>query len=127
MSNVYCSNCGSKHMLGVKFCSSCGNQMSSMAQRATVQNNTLRKPQRSVDYDDEGIPTTFVRPQKLSYEIEKSKNKYSVSEIISVPPTQERIQTNLDPNFKIPTKEEYLKQSMNECRSMRTPNDIDET
>ena len=128
MSNVYCSNCGSKHLLGAKFCSSCGNPMASIAQRATVQSNTLRSPKRpQADYDEDGIPTTFIRPAKLSYEIEKSKNKYSVSEIISVPPSQDRISTQLDPNFKIPTQEEYLRQSMNECRSMRTPKDIDET
>lgn len=128
MSNIYCSNCGSKHLLGAKFCSSCGSPMSSIAQRATVQNSFVKAPQRSViDRDEDGIPTTFVKPQKLSYEIEKSKNKFSVSEIISVPPSQERINTQIDPNYKIPSKEEYLRQSMNECRSMKTPKDIDET
>ena len=52
---------------------------------------------------------------------------YSVSEIISVPPSQDRIRADIDPNFRTPTKEEYLKQSLNECRSMRVPKDIDET
>lgn len=124
MSNVYCSNCGTKHMLGAKFCSSCGTPMTSLAQRAAPQQT--RTIQRN-DYDEDGIPTTFIKPQKLVYEIEKSKNKFSVSEIISVPPSEDRIRTDIDPNFRIPTKEEYLRQSMSECKSMRTPKDIDET
>lgn len=124
MSNVYCSNCGTKHILGAKFCSSCGTPMTSLAQRAAPQQT--RTIQRN-DYDEDGIPTTFIKPQKLVYEIEKSKNKFSVSEIISVPPSEDRIRTDIDPNFRIPTKEEYLRQSMSECKSMRTPKDIDET
>lgn len=124
MSNVYCSNCGTKHMLGAKFCSACGSPMSSLAQRVAPQ---MTRPSVKNDYDEDGIPTTFVRPQKLAYEIEKSKNKFSVSEIISVPPSEDRIRTDIDPNFRIPTKEEFLKQSMSECRSMRVPKDIDET
>jgi hypothetical protein len=111
-------------MLGAKFCSSCGTPMTSLAQRAAPQHT--RTIQRN-DYDEDGIPTTFIKPQKLVYEIEKSKNKFSVSEIISVPPSEDRIRTDIDPNFRIPTKEEYLRQSMSECKSMRTPKDIDET
>jgi len=124
MNNVYCSNCGTKHLLGAKFCSACGNQMSSLAQKITPQ---INRPVSRNDYDEDGLPTTFVRPKALSYEIEKSKNKFSVSEIISVPPSEDRIRIDVDPNYRIPSKEEYLKQSMSECRSMKTPKDIDET
>lgn len=127
MSNIYCSACGTKHMLGAKFCTACGNAMSATAQRQSIPSIRQQKQSVMPDYDEDGIPTTFVRPQKLSYEIEKTKNKYSVSEIISVPPSNERIQTQVDPNYKVPSKEEYLRQSINECRSMKTPKDIDET
>ncbi len=69
----------------------------------------------------------FVKPNTLSYEIEKSKSKYSVSEIISVLPSSERMNYNLNSDFKIPSREEYLKQSLSECRPSRNPKDIDET
>jgi len=127
MSNIYCTNCGTKNVLGAKFCFNCGVQIGAQA----LMNNRSRFQQapskKNVEYDEEGIPTTFIKPQKLSYEIEKSKNKFSVSEILSVPPSPDHVMPKGDPNMRIPSKEEFLKQSLSECRSTRNPQDIDET
>ena len=127
MSNIYCTGCGTKNVLGSKFCFNCGNQIGSTA---LMSNKTQSKPtlsKRNIEYDEDGIPTTFVKPQKLNYEIEKSKNRFSVSEILSVPPSPDHVMPKGDPNIRIPSKEEFLKQSLSECRSTRNPQDIDET
>jgi hypothetical protein len=126
MGNIYCTSCGTKNNLGAKFCFNCGNQIGASALHSNQQQ--IKKPLvRSSEYDEDGLPTTFVKPNRLSYEIEKSKSKYSVSEIISVPPSSERMNYNLNSDFKIPSREEYLKQSLSECRPSRNPKDIDET
>jgi len=82
--------------------------------------------ERASEVDEDGIPTTFRKPAKFEYEIQKSKNKFSVAEILSVPPSQDRIKQEIDPNFKIPELKDYLKQSLRECSSSRTPKDVDE-
>lgn len=127
MSNIYCTSCGTKNVLGAKFCFNCGNQIGSQALMNNSKMIRQAPSKRNVEYDEEGIPTTFVKPQKLNYEIEKSKNRFSVSEILSVPPSPDHIMPKGDPNIKIPSKEEFLKQSLSECRSTRNPQDIDET
>lgn len=126
MGNIYCTSCGTKNNLGAKFCFNCGNQIGAAALSHNQQQ--IRKPTtRLAEYDEDGIPTTFIKPSSLSYEIEKSKSKYSVSEIISVPPSTDRFNSNVSSDFKIPSREEYLKQSLSECRPSRNPKDIDET
>lgn len=125
MSNIYCSQCGTKHVLGAKFCMSCGNAL------AGGVNNTPQRlqPRQAVvqsDYDEDGIPTTFRKPARLSYEVEKGgKNKFSVNEIISQPPSNDKFER---PTVKAPTmtKEEYLSQSLKECSSAREFKEINE-
>lgn len=131
MSAIYCSSCGSKHQLGAKFCSSCGsklagfNNMVSSPQPVITRNVTARS--NNLNVDEEGIPTSVVIPRRLEYEIEKSnKNKFSVSEVLSVPPSYDKRNDTLPSDYKIPSKEEYLKQSMRECGSSKFT-DIDET
>lgn len=129
MSNIYCSQCGSKHIVGSKFCSSCGSKLSGFSNIETPKKILSQPIIRKADLDEEGIPTSFVKPAKLAYEIEKyhSNQKYSVSEVLSIPPSNDRITQSLPSDFKVPTKEEYLKMSLKECSSTRTPSDIDET
>jgi hypothetical protein len=83
--------------------------------------------ERASELDEDGIPKTFRKPAKLEYEIEKSKNKFSVSEVLSIPPSQERIKTDVNPNFKIPELKDYLRESLRECSSSRLPKDVDES
>ncbi len=68
---MYCSECGFKNGVGAKFCSSCGNGLVSL-----IQKNQPRKsaptPLRA-DVDEDGLPTTVVKPRKLEYEIERSE------------------------------------------------------
>lgn len=135
MSNIYCSNCGTKHILGSKFCTSCGNSLGSFSninkpvlkQNANAPRNISNTPSREVDED--GIPTVFVKPSKLSYEIEKSAgNKYSAKDLFNSPPIDpsERISSSRNSNYRKLTKEELLSQSLKECSSRQTQ-DIDES
>jgi hypothetical protein len=129
MSNIYCSQCGSKHVVGSKFCSSCGSKLGGFNNFETPQRVAAQPVIRKPDLDEEGIPTSFVKPARLAYEIEKyhANQKFSVSEVLSSPPSNDRITQSLPSDFKVPTKEEYLKMSLKECSSTRTPSDIDET
>lgn len=127
MSNIYCTSCGTKNVLGAKFCFNCGNQIGSQALMNNSKMIRQAPSKRNVEYDEEGIPTTFVKPQKLNYEIEKTNNKFSVSQILSVPPSPDHVMPKGDPNITIPSKEEFLRQSLLECKSTRNPKDIDET
>lgn len=135
MSNIYCSNCGTKHILGSKFCTSCGNSLGSFSninkpvlkQNANAPRNISNTPSREVDED--GIPTVFVKPSRLSYEIEKPVgNKYSAKDLFNSPPVDpsERISSRGNLNYKKLTKEELLSQSLKECSSRQTQ-DIDES
>jgi hypothetical protein len=133
MSNIYCSNCGTKHVLGSKFCNSCGNSLSSLSNvnkqvlQQSLSRNISNASSREVDED--GIPTTFVKPSKLSYEIEKpASNKYSAKDLFNSAPTDpsERISSRGNLNYKRLTKEEFLSQSLKECSSRKTQ-DIDES
>ena len=38
MSSIYCSQCGSKHQAGAKFCSSCGNALSALSSQVNQVN-----------------------------------------------------------------------------------------
>ena len=134
MSNIYCSNCGTKHVLGSKFCTNCGNSLGGFAninkpsiQQQIISRNTSRN--RSSDVDEDGIPTTFVKPSKLHYEIEKPAiNKYSGKELFTSSPVDpsERIPIKTNNNYKKLSKEEFLAQSLKECSS-RPIQDIDES
>ena len=129
MSNIYCSQCGSKHVAGSKFCSSCGSKIAGFGNVETSQRVMTSVVARKLDLDEDGIPTTFVKPSKLSYEIQKyhSNQKYSVSEVLDSPPSNDRITQSLPSDFKVPSKEEYLKMSLKECGSTRSASEIDET
>ena len=129
MSNIYCSQCGSKHVVGSKFCSSCGLKLAGFNNIQTPQRTIVQPVVKKAELDEEGIPTTFVKPTRLAYDIERyhANQKYSVSEVLSSPPSNDRITQSLPSDFKVPTKEEYLKMSLKECSSTRTPSDIDET
>jgi hypothetical protein len=132
MSNIYCSNCGTKHILGCKFCSNCGNSLGGFnnpqINKAQVSPRLNQKPQER-ELDEDGIPTTFVKPSRLSYEIERpNKNKYSGKELFESPPVDhnERQPPRILTNYKQLTKEELLAESLRECSS-RPMKDIDES
>ena len=134
MSNIYCSNCGTKHALGSKFCTNCGFSLGGFAnvskpnlQNSLQSRSTSRK--QNTEVDEDGIPTVFVRPSKLSYEIEKpAGNKYLGKDLFNAPPVDpsERINSRPNSNYKKLTKEEFLSQSLKECSS-RPIQDIDES
>jgi hypothetical protein len=134
MSNIYCSNCGTKHILGSKFCTSCGNSLGGFnnVNKPTLQSqiqarNTSR--QQNSEVDEDGLPTTFVRPSKLSYEIEKPVgNKYTGKDLFTAPPVDpsERVMSRPNFNYRKLSKEEFLSQSLKECSS-RPIQDIDES
>jgi type IV secretory pathway ATPase VirB11/archaellum biosynthesis ATPase len=135
MSNIYCSNCGSKHVLGSKFCTNCGNSLGSFSNiNKPVLKQTINTPRNisntaSREVDEDGIPTTFVKPSRISYEIEKpAGNKYSAKDLFNSSPVDpsERMTSRLNSNYKRLTKEELLSQSLKECSS-RQLQDIDES
>lgn len=134
MSNIYCSNCGSKHNVGSKFCTNCGNSLGGFvnAIKPTSQNQiqarNISRAQTS-EVDEDGLPTTFVRPSKLSYEIEKpAGNRYTGKDLFTAPPVDpsERIMSRPNSNYRRLSKEEFLSQSLKECSS-RPIQDIDES
>lgn len=134
MSNIYCSNCGTKHILGSKFCTSCGNSLGGFnnINKPTLQNPIQKRNisrAQNTELDEDGIPTVFVRPSKLSYQIEKSaNNKYSGKDLFTAPqvdPT-ERIGSRTNSNYKKLSQQEFLAQSLKECGS-RPIQDIDES
>lgn len=134
MSNIYCSSCGTKHVFGSKFCTNCGNSLGgfqnvnkqSIQQSPILKNNTR---QQSVETDEDGIPTTFVKPSRLAYEIEKPLgNKYSAKDLFNSTPVDpsERTYSRPSSNYRKLSKEELLAQSLRECSS-RQSQDIDES
>ena len=132
MANVYCSQCGSKHILGVKFCSSCGFQLSgvSVKQNTPFITPVIKSVETNTNshYDEDGIPTVFVKPRKLSYEIEApSNNKYNAKDLFHAQPSErEGNNDRVASNYKKLTKEEFLSQSIRECSSKKAQ-DIDES
>jgi len=133
MSNIYCSNCGTKHILGSKFCTNCGNSLGALSNmnKPVLQQSLSRNISNvsSREVDEDGIPTVFVKPSRLSYEIEKPVgNKYSAKDLFNSPPVDpsERISSRGNSNYKKLTKEELLSQSLKECSSRQTQ-DIDES
>jgi hypothetical protein len=100
--------------------------------KPTLQNSlqsrsTSRK--QNTEVDEDGIPTVFVRPSKLSYEIEKpAGNKYLGKDLFNAPPVDpsERINSRPNSNYRKLSKEEFLSQSLKECSS-RPIQDIDES
>ena len=134
MSNIYCSNCGTKHIIGSKFCTNCGNSLGGFnnVNKPSLQNSIqARNASRNQvsDVDEDGLPTTFVRPSKLSYEIERpAGNKYSGKDLFTAPPVDpsERIGARPNSNYRKLSKEEFLAQSLKECSS-RPIQDIDES
>lgn len=122
MTHVYCSSCGCKHVLGAKFCSSCG---SSMVAGAEVKRK-VSAPTKQSDVDEDGIPLSFTRPQKIEYDIvDRSQNKFSVADVISQAPA-----TNREPRARVlskkMSKEEYLAQSLKECAQSKNFQDVNE-
>lgn len=134
MSNIYCSNCGTKHVLGSKFCTSCGNSLGGFnnVNKPTLQNSIQKRNisrAQTSEVDEDGIPTTFVRPSKLSYEIEKpAGNKYSGKDLFNARPVDpsEKVISRPNSNYRRLSKEEFLSQSLKECSS-RPIQDIDES
>lgn len=132
MSNIYCSNCGTKHLIGSKFCTNCGNSLGgfSNVNKPSLQTQIINKKNISDNYsevDEDGIPTTFRKPSRLHYEIEKPKNKYTGQELFNAPPIDDSEKSVRRPiNYKKLTKEEFLSQSLKECSS-RPIQDIDES
>jgi hypothetical protein len=133
MSNIYCSNCGTKHILGSKFCTNCGNSLGALSNmnKPVLQQSLSRNISNvsSREVDEDGIPTVFVKPSRLSYEIEKpAGNKYSAKDLFNSPPVDpsERISSRGNSNYRKLTKEELLSQSLKECSSRQTQ-DIDES
>ena len=133
MSNIYCSNCGTKHILGSKFCTNCGNSLGALSNinKPVLQQSLSRNISNvsSREVDEDGIPTVFVKPSRLSYEIEKpAGNKYSAKDLFNSPPVDpsERISSRENSNYRKLTKEELLSQSLKECSSRQTQ-DIDES
>lgn len=134
MSNIYCSSCGTKHSIGCKFCTHCGNSLGGFSNITSninqVKPNTLQTNKtKSIEVDEDGIPTTFVKPRKLAYEIDvNSNNKYSAKDLFNSPPADkdQRLLSSSIKNYKKLSKEEFLSQSLKECSS-RPIQDIDET
>lgn len=132
MGNIYCSSCGTKHISGAKFCTNCGNQLGGYANinKTTIQNQVNKNKNiinNENDYDDEGIPTSFRKPSKLHYEIEKPNNKYSAKDLFNALPINDSEKTpRRTLNSRKLTKEEFLAQSLKECSS-RGIQDIDES
>ncbi len=119
MSNIFCSQCGSKHTVGAKFCSACGAGLSNFT--APSRNQTQR-----VEVEDD--VSSFKKPRGLAYEIQQdSQTTFKGEELFNAPPVSksDRIQRPTQP-VKEMTQEEYLSESLKECapRGMR---DIDET
>lgn len=124
MSNIFCSQCGAKHLVGAKFCSSCGNPLSVLAQPQRKTNlSRLRN-----EIEEEEAPDSFVRPTKLAYEIDRGPtNKYRAEDVFKSNPISEseRVRPNIS-NVKRMSKEELLRESLKEC-APRGVQDIDET
>jgi hypothetical protein len=131
MSNIYCSSCGSKHIVGAKFCSNCGNSLGGFANisKPSLQNissKTNNIVTVNVDEDDDGIPTSFRKPSKLHYEIEKPNNKFFAKDLFNSSPLSDTDKTpRRRVNYQKLSKEEFLRQSLKECSSRRIQ-DIDE-
>lgn len=127
MSNIFCSNCGTKHSVGAKFCSSCGTPLSVVA-RARKLTDSMPRNSIETRYEDDGGTDSFVRPSRLEYNIERGpSNKFKAEDIFkSNPiPENEKSQSKVS-NYKKPSKEELLKESLREC-APRGIQDIDET
>jgi hypothetical protein len=124
MANIYCSSCGTKHMIGSKFCSNCGSSL--VVQILAKSNRAIIQPNRGPELDEDGLPTTFVRPNRLDYEIQKEgRNKFSVNEIISQKPSSEKFDRPSSISRSL-SREEYLAQSLKECQSSRNFEDVNE-
>ena len=120
---MYCSQCGSKNAVGSKFCCNCGSGLITNIQQPQLkrQIQTTRK-----EVDEDGLPTSVVKPTRLEYEIEKpEKNKFLASEIINSPPSSEKFSRPRGPVNKL-TKEEYLSQSLKECAPSKNFKEINE-
>ena len=118
MSNIFCSQCGSKHTVGSKFCSSCGSPLSSFsAPKRTVQNIEIQEE-----------PNSFTRPRKLSYEVHEGGNNVFKGEDLfkSAPVNEEDKLDRSSIKVKKMTQEGYLSESLKEC-APRGMQDIDET
>ena len=120
MSIIYCSNCGSKHGAGSRFCSSCGNALSNFA----APKQRVQNPQVEI-VDEE---TSFNRPNRLAYEIQKGGNTiFKGEDLFKSSPVNEQDRLNRPVgNVTKLTQEEYLSQSLKEC-APRGMQDIDET
>ncbi len=121
--NIYCQKCGSKHQLGAKFCSSCGNSLT--GGQPAAQKRTTSVSNSAAD-DEDDPPENLVIPSKLDYTIiQENKNRFTVAEALSRPPSEE---TNRDvriPNRKKLSLKEFEQQSMKECGRSATT-EIDE-
>lgn len=119
MSNIFCSQCGAKHPAGSRFCSACGNALSSFTP-PRQQNQHVE-----IHHDE---PSSFRKPKNLSYEIEKGGNNiFKGEEIFKSNPINEHNKLNRPVSqTENLTQEEYLAESLKEC-APRGMQDIDET
>lgn len=120
MSNIFCSQCGSKHSAGSRFCSACGAALSSFS----APRQQLSQPQVEIEDDS----SSFVRPRRLSYEIEQGgNNTFKGEELFKSAPVSDsdRLERPVAQTRKL-SQEEYLAQSLKEC-APRAMQDIDES
>ncbi len=120
MSIIYCSQCGAKSSAGSKFCSSCGNALSSFA----PQKKVIQEVNPQIELED----SSFRRPSRLAYEIQDGgNNKFSAKELFNASPVgnSDRLDRPVDQVQDL-TREEYLAQSLKEC-APRVIKDIDES
>lgn len=120
MNVIYCSQCGSKHAVGSKFCSGCGNALTSL----TPPKQRIQNPQVEIVDDS----SSFARPSRLAYEIQKDGNNIFKGEDIfksSPVDSQDRLNRPVSEVSDL-SQEQYLTESLKEC-APRNMQDIDET
>lgn len=122
MAHIYCQECGAKHNLGAKFCSSCGTPLNGEKKKVLPKQED-RQINASINEEQEYVPDI----SKLEYEIVyPDKNKFKVEEIINTPPSNDRPQRSTAKIEKL-TKEQYLAESLKSCAPTREYKDVDES
>ena len=111
MANIYCQSCGSKHNLGAKFCSSCGESFGQKVAKAQASPSQIA---RMDELDEDGIPNHVVIPDRLSYTIEKQNTKQTIAEALSRAPVDAGKDIKID-GYKKPSVKDFANESMKEC------------
>ncbi len=121
MSSIYCSQCGSKHQAGAKFCSSCGNALSALSRQVNQVNQIA-----DVEVQTE---ESFRRPKGLAYEIDRGGNNvYKAEDIFNSNPVDEgsKIKRPIGQQTKM-SEQELLSESLKECAPVKNIKEINET